>query len=600
MIKPIACLLLLFGNALLAQNTLNFNNLDHWKSPAPNWEIVGAASGSYLSDKLNTNPGQGLLHCKAKDATAHDLHSNFEHGDVRLSFDFMLPKGSNSGIYLQGQYEVQLYDSWGIKTPHQHDCGAIYERWDPARGKGNEGYQGHAPKVNANLAPGLWQHMEIHFIAPKFDAQGRKTENARFEQVTLNGIELHRNVIVLAPTRGADAGGERARGPIRIQGDHGQVAFRNFSVEMLDKEPVKMQPVTYRYWEGKFDKIPDALPTAKPKNQGTLEAINYRQAEKNNDFLLVFDGNISVPETAEYHINLPATGTCKLLLDGKPLINKGLHLWRNEPNSAKTTLTAGLHSYQLLYTKTFGWGGRALGLYLKRDGTEPQALHAYKSLPDPDPVGLIEVKASDKPTLVRSFVMHNGAKRTHAINVGELAGVHYAYDLQKAALLSAWKGRFLNTTEMWFERGEPQLAEPLGVALPLDGKTAVFNIADINNVSEQQNLGNDLTYTGYHFNSERRPIFQYQYKGESILEHIRPNEQANGLHRNVIFNKNIPNTYIRAGEGNMATDLGDGLYQIDNQYIKTQSPNAKIVNIGNTKALMIPLESTNVAYEVIW
>jgi hypothetical protein len=71
-----------------------------------------------------------------------------------LKLDYMMAKGSNSGIYLQGRYEVQLLDSWGVRNPRPGDNGGIYERWDEARGKGNEGFQGHAPRHNASRAPG--------------------------------------------------------------------------------------------------------------------------------------------------------------------------------------------------------------------------------------------------------------------------------------------------------------------------------------------------------------------------------------------------------------------------------------------------------------
>lgn len=593
-------ILLLISKIALAQNQVVLNNLDFWKNPAPNWEIIGEAKGVYSHESLQTSPGTGILHSKAHTNGAADIFSKIDHADAKISFDFMLPKGSNSGIYLQGQYEVQLFDSWGLKTPKLHDCGAIYQRWDPARGKGNEGYEGHAPKVNASLAPGLWQHMDIHFVAPRFNEKGEKISNARFVSIVMNGLELHKNVVLLGPTRGAAQAQELARGPIRIQGDHGEIALRNFQIELLDKATVKTSPVQYSYYEGKFEKIPEKI-EAKAKYSGTAEKLNYRLAEKNTDFLLAFNGSIEVPETAEYEISLPATGLSKLLIDNKVVLDKGKHLWRNEENKTNLSLSAGSHTYTLYYTKTFGWGGRALGLFLKRSGVEPQALHEYKSLPDPDPVGLIEVKANEKPLIQRSFVMYNGAKRTHAVNVGEPAGIHYAYDLDKAALLSTWRGKFLNATEMWFERGEPQIAEPLGLVNQLDDKCPIFVINDINgSVVESQNIEKDLTYKGYHYNSERRPIFEYQYKGSTILEHTRPNDSANGLHRNIIFDKNMANTYIRAGESKNISALGNGLYLLGNYYILTKSTNAKIVNIGGMQTLMLPLEGTNVVYEVIF
>jgi hypothetical protein len=111
-----------------------------------------------------------------------NIFSALEHGDMVLSLDFLVPKGSNSGIYLQGRYEVQLFDSWGKEIPLSSDCGAIYERWDESRPEGKKGYEGHPPLANASLAPNLWQHLDITFQAPRFDASGKKIQPAPFYQ----------------------------------------------------------------------------------------------------------------------------------------------------------------------------------------------------------------------------------------------------------------------------------------------------------------------------------------------------------------------------------------------------------------------------------
>jgi Domain of Unknown Function (DUF1080)/PA14 domain len=587
-----------------AQTDLGFKNLNDFKNPSKNWEIIGDISGKYDQSTLKVSSGVGILHCKPHTdlIKSEDLFFNFDHGDINLSFDFMVPKGSNSGVYLMGQYEVQLFDSWGVKTPKVHDCGAIYERWDETRGKGKEGFEGHFPRQNASLAPGLWQHMQISFIAPKFDTNGKKISNAKFVNVYQNGLLIHQNVELLGPTRGSLLSNEIARGPIRIQGDHGEVAFRNFKYELLDKQPVKLENLTYQYFEQKLEKLPSTLP-AKASSKGDLEKINYRIAEKNSDFLISFNGNIIIPETDNYTFSMPLTGIGKLVIDGKTLIEQTEHHWRNEDFHKEINLTAGSHKLELWYARTFSWGGRALGLFVKRAGVNIQPLHEYISLPDPDPVGLIEVKATDpKPVLQRSFVYFDGKKRTHAINVGSQIGVHYAYDLERAALLSVWKGRFLNTTEMWFERGEPQIAEPLGASIRQDGKNPIFTLATENStIPDSLSIESEWIYKGYHLNSERNPIFTYQFNGSEILDHIRPIENGSGLKRTIIFNKQMANTYLRAAESKNITSLGDGQYQLDNQFIiLDNASNAKIIDKNGIKTLLVPISGLNVTYSIIW
>jgi hypothetical protein len=156
----------------------------------------------------------------------------------------MMAPGANSGVYLQGRYEIQLLDSWSTTNPKSGDNGGIYERWDDSRPAGQQGYDGHAPRYNVSRAPGLWQHLKVSFQAPRFDATGHKTENARMLLVELNGVTIHEDVELLGPTRGS-ASEENAVGPLRLQGDHGAVAFRNITITKAD-QPRKPKVVNRR------------------------------------------------------------------------------------------------------------------------------------------------------------------------------------------------------------------------------------------------------------------------------------------------------------------------------------------------------------------
>jgi hypothetical protein len=150
-------------------------------------------------------------------------------GDVELYLEFMLAKGSNSGVYLHGLYEIQIFDSWGsIEGMKTSDGGAIYHRWIENRGVG-----GSPPLVNASRRPGEWQSYQAWFRAPRFDAAGRKLEPARFLRVLFNGVPVQKNVEVEGPTRAALSLPEGTQNALMIQGDHGPVAFRNVYVRPL-------------------------------------------------------------------------------------------------------------------------------------------------------------------------------------------------------------------------------------------------------------------------------------------------------------------------------------------------------------------------------
>ena len=116
----------------------------------------------------------------------------------------------NSGVYLQGRYEIQVLDSYGPALPPGQkagadDCGAIYGQTPP--------------RVNATLPPGVWQTYDIWFRAPRLDRRGNVKEPPRFT-VIHNGVLIHRDVPVTGTTRASLGDPPQVTGPILLQ-DHG-------------------------------------------------------------------------------------------------------------------------------------------------------------------------------------------------------------------------------------------------------------------------------------------------------------------------------------------------------------------------------------------
>jgi len=151
-----------------------------------------------------------------------DMYSKYVHGDAIITLEVMVPKGSNSGIYVHGEYEIQVLDSYGReKKPGAGDMGAVYGAAPPTK-----------PKYKK---PGEWSTYEIHFLAPKFDANGKKTGNAKLVKVILNGQVIHKDLEMKGPTPGGVNGKEKAKGPIMFQGNHGPVAYRNIVVLPMER-----------------------------------------------------------------------------------------------------------------------------------------------------------------------------------------------------------------------------------------------------------------------------------------------------------------------------------------------------------------------------
>lgn len=218
---------------------LGEDGLDAWRAPLGDWQIVGEVFVDPGDEKrLASKPGAGIVLNGERGRTRH-LVSKHEHGDIEARIEFMVPKGSNSGVYFQGRYEIQILDSWGVTELAHGDCGGIYQRWREERGipDAERGFEGWPPRVNASKAPGEWQRFDVVFRAPRFDADGNKTANAVFVRVEHNGVLIHENQELSGPTRAALFKDEQPLGPIMIQGDHGPVALRNIMIRPIPDEP---------------------------------------------------------------------------------------------------------------------------------------------------------------------------------------------------------------------------------------------------------------------------------------------------------------------------------------------------------------------------
>ncbi len=210
----------------------SLNDLSVFKAPSKNWQIAGSVQADInKTNILSFSNGTGIfVNLPDKRNKGEDLYTLAEYGDIDLELDYLMALGGNSGIYLQGRYEIQLEENWGLLNPKSTNNGGIYQRWDDSKPEGQKGYSGFAPRQNVSRAPGLWQKLKISFQAPRFDASGKKIANAVMLKIELNGVMIHDNVELSGPTRGSVSDTEVATGPLRLQGDHGAVAFRNIKI----------------------------------------------------------------------------------------------------------------------------------------------------------------------------------------------------------------------------------------------------------------------------------------------------------------------------------------------------------------------------------
>lgn len=439
------------------------NDLSAFTQAGANWIVASEFSSDYSKpwDLKKIPSGTGILLNDLSKKNRSHLITKEEFGDMDLELDFMMEKGSNSGMYLQGRYEVQLFDSWKNPDPTFADCGGIYQRWNDSLKI--QGYEGIAPLTNASHAPGLWQHLRIRFRAPRFDDRGNKTSNARFDEVYLNGILVQQQVEVTGPTQASILNDEKEMGPLVFQGDHGKVAFRN----------IKYHPLSQL-----------------TESNGSSE------------------------------------------------------------------------------------------------------------------VGAIVVKPEERPYLLRSFMMFEDKKLDYIISVGNAQGLNYSYDLGEGAWLQVWRGDFIDATEMWHNRGEDQLAQPLGSIVAFTDTPTVAELADADVIWPDSVEFDNLQNQDYTLDKKGVPTFNYTINGIKVSDKISPSTDGTGLSRTLNVENPSGNLYCRVISARKIEALEQGLYRVDGKYYiqMDRSVEPLIRSKGQQQEMLVSLKKSKstLTYTVIW
>ncbi len=156
-----------------------------------------------------------------------DIMTKQKFSDFQLHIEFRTPfmpeareqARGNSGVRLQGRYEVQVLDSYGLSGADD-ECGGIYKV--------------SAPRVNMCAPPGQWQTYDITFHAPRFKADGTKSHDA-VVSVLHNGVVIHEDLVIPGVTGGAVEDDVKLPGGLLLQ-DHGNlVQYRNIWLVELNR-----------------------------------------------------------------------------------------------------------------------------------------------------------------------------------------------------------------------------------------------------------------------------------------------------------------------------------------------------------------------------
>ena len=519
------------------------------------------------ADFLKTEAGNGIL----LGTTGATAQTNLGMGDLLLKLEFMLAPNSEAVVQLPSGHSISLKDSWQNPKLDALTSGGV----------GNV-----APLQNANKAPGLWQTLQIQLRKPRVGMA------AQIEQMLLNGVLVQENTALPMVSRVPD-------NSLGLEVKKGTVAFKKIYYQLLnDTKPLSLSKLSYQlYKDG-----PDKAGQFKPENllkKDTTSVLTQEWGVGNNNYTVEYEGKMNVEQSGLYLFQFAYMNEMRLEIDNKTVLPMQWSEFSQKLVAQTVSLAQGEHTFRLRYHRV--WRPASMGIFVSTQGVRPYALHLASSLPDPDPMPTIVISANQRPEMVRSFILMEGEtqKRTHCLSVGSAQGLHYTLDLNRGSLLQFWKGTFADVTEMWFERGEPQLLKPLGLTLVTKGQTDVAPLTDNNAAWPDSTL--EIAYKGYRLDAAGNPAVKYTYSNAELTDAILP--AANGLTRTLTVNGavSVP-LYMKLATGSRISQIEKGLYEInDQQYFVRTDPklNAIVRSQNNQQELLLPI-GNGVQYTLVW
>ncbi|MCP9235123.1 PA14 domain-containing protein [Lewinella sp. JB7] len=426
----------------------------------------------------------------------------------------------------------------------------------------------HEARNTVSTTPGIWQDLELAYLP----ARGT-------EPPLLVSAYLNNNLIYYQePLTGGEG---KAEGPLTLELTAGSLqianvrsaprAGRGSSVNSAGEVDLNLPLIRYAYYHVDGDPQDvtnwDAL---SPEKEGYISRFDLAAIrERGNAYAIRFTGDLEIPQAGAYTFRLWTPSSTRLYIDDQLVVDKG---GRDNGNELAGTvdLSKGSHRLRIDHYQ-YGFWNR-LNVQYAYEGGEFRSL---SDLPEDRAVATLtagevrEVKTDDRPYLLRSFmnfppvrVYDYTEKRTHVISVGEGDGPHYTYDLHNGSLLQMWRGRFVDVSDMWNGRGEPQVARALGTVVAFDGRPQWSPEAERwpDSIPELHHLRYDLDEAG-------RPTFHFALGEAQISDRVVP--EGDGLLRT------LTNT---GGGESLLTQLAAGrdIRQISPGHFEVQGPGATV------------------------
>jgi hypothetical protein len=402
-----------------------------------------------------------------------------------------------------------------------------------------------------------------------------------------------------------------------IQGDHGPVAIRNIRYKTYGVETVTLSDLKVAAYEGKFSALPDFNADTATR-QMDIVSLEHLGTERTDHFAGKITGTMRIPKTGKYFFRLNLkwipteidpdrpNGGGTFSIGDKTLFQ--IDGRKSGVASAIVNLEAGDHPIALAYYKSHKlWYVPTNDIVLAVEAPGIAYTNLSPAFKAVEAVGAITVPVKDQPVMLRSFMDHRGKKRTHVISVGEPGHINYTIDLSSGSLLKFWKGDFAESTLMWHERGEQQLATPLGSVIDLSGKPSIAFLRHANETWPDSSAG--YNYSGYDVDQDGRPTFKYTLEKSEVRDSFEASPDGKKLTHRIIIKAEpgVKQAWCLVAEGNEIAKMPNGLFAVNGEfYIELNSKQEAVMRktAANTTQLLLPVtvkeNSGSATYSIVW
>ncbi|THH41371.1 PA14 domain-containing protein [Neolewinella litorea] len=460
-----------------------------------------------------------------------------EHKALTLAFSFRLDEAGEADLLLGGQHALHL-PSLDLDL-------------DSTVSKRSE----------VKITPGVWQNLEVAYLP----AEGE--DPALLVATYLNGNLIYYQQPL--PAGNAESGslslkltaGTLSLTNLRTSASAGRASALASNGEVELNLPL----IRYAYYdiEGNPEDITD-YESRSPAKEGYISRFDLDGIrEKGSGYALRFTSDLEIPKAGEYTFRINSPSSTRLYIDDELVVDMCGRGGGNE-GEGTVSLGEGSHRVRLDHYQFGGWNH--LKIKYAYEDQEPASFNDMpedRAVATPRSGDAVEIAADDRPYLLRSFLNFPPArvydftdKRTHVVNVGEADGPHYSYDLRNGSLLQAWRGKFLDVSEMWVERGEPQVARALGPVVAFDGRPQWST-----EVEQWPERGEDFRHLRYELDAEGRPTFYFSTPaGGELSDEIVPTDR--GLQRTLTNRSSSETLLTSLAAGTSIRETGKGTFEL--------------------------------------